>query len=154
MAWGLPMLTTDGECKIGLSVGPICSAMARVSSHFSASGISFQANRGLPMSTVETSGLSSFQQLSNPAVVSNVNALLPVSLNKSSAARRMERDQLVVGRSIGLRGGARLGRTDRSRLPAHVDHHDLVAETVHLDEGMVGERAHVRPVICRLIWAS
>ena len=83
------MLTTDGECKIGLAVGPICSAMARVSSNFSASGISFQAKRGLPMSTVETSGLSPLQQLSNPAVVSNVNALLPVSLNMSSATQRM-----------------------------------------------------------------
>jgi hypothetical protein len=27
-------------------------------------------------------------------------------------------------------------------LPAHVDHHDLVAETVHLDEGVIGERTH------------
>jgi hypothetical protein len=41
------------------------------------------------MSTVETSGLSPLQQLSNPAVVSKLNALLPVSLNKSSATQRM-----------------------------------------------------------------
>src|SRR5215831_4811095 len=121
MAWGLPMLTTDGECNIGLSIDPICSSMARVSSNFWASGISFHAQRGLPMSTVETSG--------------------------TGRARRMQRHQLVVWRAVGLRRRARLGRTDRSRLPAHVDHHDLIAEAVHLDEGMVGERAHGRPVV-------
>src|SRR5262249_617441 len=89
MAWGLPMLTTDGERKIGLSIDPICSSMARVSSNFSASGISFQAKRGLPMSTVETTGLSPFQQPSSPPVDSSLNALLPVSLNSSSAMQRM-----------------------------------------------------------------
>src|SRR6516164_2571438 len=65
-------------------------------------------------------------------------------------ARCVERHQLVVWRSVGLRGGARLSRADCSRLPAHVDHHDLVAETVHFDEGMVGERAHGRPVAAAL----
>ena len=83
------MLTTDGECRIGLSIGPICNSIARVSSNFSDSGISFQANRGLPMSTVETSGVSPFQQLSRPARVSNVSAVLPVSLNRMSATQRM-----------------------------------------------------------------
>src|SRR5262249_10781659 len=62
-------------------------------------------------------------------------------------ARRMERHQLVVWRAVGLRGGARLGRADCSRLRAHVAHHDLIAETVHLDEGMVGERAHGGPLL-------
>jgi len=42
--------------SVGLSIGPICNSIARVSRNSSASGISFQANRGTPMSTVETSG--------------------------------------------------------------------------------------------------
>ena len=54
----------------------------------------------------------------------------------------MQRHQLVVAARRRLRGGARLGRADGVCLPAHVDHDDLVAETVHLDEGVVGERAH------------
>ena len=62
---------------------------ARVSANSSASGISFQAKRGLPMSTVETSGAAPFQQLSRPAGVSKVSASLPVSRNISSATQRM-----------------------------------------------------------------
>ena len=176
------MLTTEGECRIGLSIGSICSSIARVSSNFSASGISFQAKRGLPMSTVETSGPSPFQQFSNPgrrlerqralagfleqelgdaahaiAAGARLRAVVVVDAHVgvgAGRARRVQRHQLIVGRAVGLRGGARLGRTDRCRLPAHVDHHDLVAETVHLDEGMVGERAHERPRCRRLIWAN
>ncbi len=83
------MLSAEGECRIGLSIGPICSSIARVSRNSSASGISFQAKRGLPMSTVETSGVSPFQQLSRPAWVSKVSAPLPVSLNSTSAMQRM-----------------------------------------------------------------
>ena len=74
---------------MGLSIGPICNSIARVSRNSSASGISFQAKRGLPMSTVETSGSLPFQQLRSPAVVSKVSALLPVSLNRRSAMQRM-----------------------------------------------------------------
>ena len=58
----------------------------------------------------------------------------------------MERHQLIVGRTAGLRGGARIGGADCAGLPAHVDHHDLVAEAVHLDERAIGERAHAKPV--------
>ena len=46
------MLTTEGECRIGLSIGPICSSMVRVSRNSSASGMSRQPNLGVPMSTV------------------------------------------------------------------------------------------------------
>jgi hypothetical protein len=35
---------------------------------------------------------------------------------------------------------------------AHVDHHDLVAEAVHLHESVAGERAHVAVLIPDLIW--
>ena len=83
------MLTTEGECRIGLSTGPIRSSMARVSLISWASGISFHAKRGLPISTVEISGRSPFQQVSNPTAVSSVKALFPVSLNSSSATQRM-----------------------------------------------------------------
>ena len=41
------------------------------------------------MSTVEVSGASPFQQLISPALVSNVSARLPVSLNTMSAMQRM-----------------------------------------------------------------
>ena len=57
-------------------------------------------------------------------------------------ARRIERHELVVGRASGLRRGAGVGGADRDRRLAHIDHNDLVAETVHLDERPVGERAH------------
>src|SRR5579872_5246917 len=36
------MLTTEGVCRIGASIGPICSSMPRVSRNSSASGISCQ----------------------------------------------------------------------------------------------------------------
>jgi len=75
------MLTTEGECRIGASIGPICSSMQRVSANSSASGISFQAKRGLPMSTVETSGAVSFRQLIRQAWVSKVSVSRPVSRN-------------------------------------------------------------------------
>ena len=57
----------------------------------------------------------------------------------------MQRHELIVGRAIGPGGGTRLGGTDGAGLSAHVHHHDLVAETVHLGEGVVRERAHVGP---------
>ena len=41
------MLTTLGECRIGLSIGPICNSMQRVSANSSASGISFQSKARL-----------------------------------------------------------------------------------------------------------
>src|SRR5262245_53169631 len=66
----------------------------------------------------------------------------------------MQRHQLIVGHAVGRGGGASVLGTDRPRLPAHVDHHDLIAETVHLREGMVGEYAHVRPSCHRLIWEN
>ena len=70
------MFTTDGECSTGLSIGPICNSMMRVSRNSSASGISFQAKRGLPMSTVNRPP-SPFQQLMMPLAVSKVSASLP-----------------------------------------------------------------------------
>ena len=61
------MLTADGECRIGLSIGPICNSIARVSRNSSASGISFQAKRGAPMSTVNEPS-ASFQVREHAAV--------------------------------------------------------------------------------------
>src|SRR4029077_15995223 len=89
IACGLPMLRAEGACRVGSSVGRVPRSIARVSSNFLASGISFQAKRGLPISTVEIDGRSPFQQLSNPAVVSKVKALFSVSLNSNSATQRM-----------------------------------------------------------------
>ena len=40
------MLTTEGECRIGLSIGPICSSIVRVSWNGSASGMSRHQPRG------------------------------------------------------------------------------------------------------------
>jgi hypothetical protein len=54
----------------------------------------------------------------------------------------VQRHQLVVRRPGGPRDGARVGGADGIRLGAQIDYHDLVAETVHLDESVVGERAH------------
>ena len=82
------MFTTEGECRIGLSIGPICNSMARVSRNSSASGISFHLKRGGPMSTVNRPS-APFQQLRMPAVVSKVSALLPVSFDTRSATQRM-----------------------------------------------------------------
>ena len=82
------MLTTDGECSTGLSIGPICNSMARVSRNSSDSGISFHANRGLPMSTVKLP--SAFMvQLRMPDFVSKVSAFLPVAPETSVATQRM-----------------------------------------------------------------
>ena len=83
------MLSAEGECRTGLSIGPICSSMQRVSANSSASGIWSQAKRGAPMSTVETSGAAPFQVFSSPAGVSKVSASLPVSLKRSSAMQRV-----------------------------------------------------------------
>jgi hypothetical protein len=55
---------------------------------------------------------------------------------------------------MGPRGGARIDRIDRSRLPTHVDDDDLITETAHLDEGTVGKHAHVRPFIAALYGKS
>ena len=82
------MFTTDGECSTGLSIGPICNSMARVSRNSSASGMSFHAKRGTPMSTVNRPP-SPFQQFSTPAVVSKVSVLLPLCLAMRSATQRM-----------------------------------------------------------------
>jgi hypothetical protein len=60
----------------------------------------------------------------------------------AARARRVQSHQLIVRDAAGLRHGARLGGAHHTARPAQVDHDDLVAETVHLDEGMVGERAH------------
>ena len=65
----------------------------------------------------------------------------------------MQHHQLIEGRAFGPRGSARLGGADSRLLVAQVDDDDLVAETVHLDEGVVGERAHAgnigrtRPIV-------
>ena len=82
------MFTTDGECSTGLSIGPICNSMARVSRNSSANGISFHLKRGGPMSTVNRPS-SPFQQLSRPAAVSKVSASLPVSSATMEATQRM-----------------------------------------------------------------
>ena len=82
------MLTTDGECRIGLSIGPICNSIARVSRNSSASGISFQPNRGAPMSTVN-SRRAFFQVLSTRPSTSKASLSLPLSLVISEATQRM-----------------------------------------------------------------
>ena len=173
------MFTTEGECSTGLSIGPICNSMARVSRNSSASGISFHLKRGVPMSTVNSPS-APFQQLRMPAVVSNVSALLPVSSDTSDGhaahavaagagfravivvdadegvgagrARRIERHQLIVRRAACGGGRARLIGADLGRARAQIDHDDLVADAVHLHEGLVGERAHKfgRPAFARL----
>ena len=51
MACGLPIETTEGECRTGASIGPICNSIMRVSRNSSASGMSCQPKRGMPMST-------------------------------------------------------------------------------------------------------
>ena len=58
----------------------------------------------------------------------------------SADSRGVHRHQLVVGHRGRRRAGLR--SADRLRRGAHVDHHDLVAETVHFDKQMVGECAH------------
>ena len=82
------MLTTDGECRIGLSIGPICNSIARVSRNSSASGISFQANRGSPMSTVNSPS-APFQVFSTRPSTSKASLSLPVSPAISEATQRM-----------------------------------------------------------------
>ncbi len=47
------MLSAEGECSTGASIGPICSSIWRVSWNGSRNGISSQRRRGLPMSTVK-----------------------------------------------------------------------------------------------------
>ena len=63
---------------------------------------------------------------------------------------------LIVRRAGGLRRRPRVRRRHRAGVAAHVHHDDLVAETVHLHEGMVGEHAHGSLVAwtARLIWAN
>ena len=75
-------------------------------------------------------------------------------------ARRIERHQLVVRRARGRGGRARLLGRDRRRALTQINDDDLVADTVHLDERLVGERAHLnlvpnrasRPAFARFIW--
>jgi len=81
-------LTTDGECRTGASIGPTCSSIMRVSRNSSASGISFQAKRGLPMSMVNWP-LSFFQALRMPALVSNASFDLPFASETMVATQRM-----------------------------------------------------------------
>src|SRR4249919_3172040 len=175
MACGLPMLTTDGARRIGLPAGPICRSIARVSSTALASGISCQANRGAPMSTVDNPGASSFQQSGlglerqrglaglleqqlgdaahAVAARTRLRAVAVVDADirvRAGRARRVQGHELIIRRAVGLRGRARLVRGDRAGLSTHVDHHDLVAETVHLHESVVGERAHGVPVVVAL----
>src|SRR5262249_38088444 len=57
-------------------------------------------------------------------------------------ARRMQDHQLIVRHPAGAARRARTGSRHGAAFVAHVDEHDLVAETVHLDEGMVGKGAH------------
>ena len=80
--------------------------------------------------------------------VTVVNAYISVG---TGCPRSMERHKLVAAHSVRLRCCARLCGADRAGLPAQVDHYDLVAETVHLDEGAMGERAHLCR-IWRVIW--
>ena len=72
------MEATEGECRTGASIGPICSSIMRVSRNSSASGMSRQPKRGLPIST-EIIPSSRSSALMIPAIVSKVNVLRPVS---------------------------------------------------------------------------
>ena len=79
------------------------------------------------------------------AAGAHLRAVVVVDADKgigAGRARRMERHQLVVGGGGRLRGGARFLGGDGRLRAAHIHHHDLVAETVHADERLVGERAH------------
>jgi hypothetical protein len=64
----------------------------------------------------------------------------------ASLARRIKRHELVVGRVRRLRRRARLVGVDGGGNLAHVHHHDRVAETVHLHECAIAERAHISTV--------
>ncbi len=66
------MLTTEGECSTGASMGPICSSIRRVSPNGSASGISSQRSRGSPMSTVKARS-DTRVAVSRPASVSSTS---------------------------------------------------------------------------------
>ena len=65
----------------------------------------------------------------------------------TTAAPRIKRQELVVG--LLARGGARLIRRDRARRMPQIDDHDLVADTVHLDEIPICQRAHDKARMCR-----
>ena len=82
------MLTAEGECRIGLSIGPICNSIARVSRNSSASGMSFQPKRGSPMSTVNKPP-ALFHVLSTRPSTSKQSLSLPVSLLTIEAMQRM-----------------------------------------------------------------
>src|SRR5215210_2128004 len=95
IACGFPMLTTEGVCSTGASIGPICSSIERVSRNSSARGISFQPNFGGPISTVYSPS-GACQQFNSPALVSNVAAVWPVASNNRRATQRMPLPQAAT----------------------------------------------------------
>ena len=64
---------------------------------------------------------------------------------------RLQQHQLIVGDM--RRHRPRIGRRHRRRLIAQVDHHDLVADAVHLGEQAVVQRAHAL-VLAAPIWRT
>jgi hypothetical protein len=166
------MLTAQGVCRIGSSIGPICSSKRLVSSNGSASGISSQASRGAPMSTVKTASDRRVHRQEPRLGLQQepVAAGLPHLRDRRSSPRRRSacrcrrrrppsrrccrcgrrrrcrtpwrRAGPSAGRS-GCAPGSRsraplLSRDDMLR-PAQVEHGDLVAEPVHLEEPAIGE---------------
>ena len=80
-----------------------------------------------------------------PVVIENADRSVAAGI------RRIERHELVVG--LLARGGAGLGRRDRgfhdqTWHAAQIDNNDLVAETVHLDEVAIRQRAHDNARMC------
>jgi hypothetical protein len=84
-ACGLPMFTTLAAPKRAQSSG---RSTSRVSATGRASGISFHANRGGPMSTRQVQGPSRSHAIS-PADVSRVNESAPVCRARRSATQRV-----------------------------------------------------------------
>ena len=153
------MLTTDGECRIGSSIGPICKFdRARVAEFLGERNLVPAETRRAHVDG-EQPAVRPASKAMSPAAVSKLSASLPVSLadqrgdaahavaagarlravivvdadeGVGAAARRIKRHELVVG--LLPRRRARFGRADRGRRAAQVDDDDLVAETVHLDE--------------------
>ena len=162
------MLTTDGECKIGAPRGPISSSIARVSANSSRqrnlvpakmrrthidrkhplagapardySRRGFEGELGLAGLGADQGGDAAHAVAAGARFRSVVVVDADRRIGAAAAARRIKRHQLIVG--LLARGRARLGRLDRARRSPQVDDHDLIAETVHLDEVAIGQRAH------------
>ena len=113
IACGLPMLTTDGECRIGAPRGPISSSIARVSANSSRQRNFVPAEtRRAHVDGEQPRPIASRQ--SSPAWVSKMSLALPVSFAEQSgdaahavAAGAGLRAVIVVDADRGIGAGAR-----------------------------------------------